>query len=745
MWSSERAIPRKTPGVYEVDAYSAILAKIDSLYHKVESISQVKKNNCEECGAEHKTSECPILMQGIEQADYAQWGQRQQQNQYGETFNPSWKKHPNFSWSDQNQNKPQGQFQQQEKRDVPPAENEIAVKESTPREDLEKSKDKAKSTVNPYGPLIPFPQRLKKQKMEQQYKKFLEVFKNLHINIPLADALFQMPSHAKFLKDIISNKCKLEDHETVMLTEECSARIQNKLPPKLKDSGSFTLADRSLTHPRGIIEDVLIKVKKFIFPADFLILDMEEDKDIPLILGRPFLATGRALIDVQRGQLILRLGEEQVSFNVFKAMKMPAESDSCYQVDIINKAVQETFLLHGPSDTYETCIAQSQSVQSNSFEVETCARFLETNPPYARTKHFEKLGTGNKKPLPSIQQPPVLELKQLPPHLRYAYLGESDTLLVIISNTVSEMEEEKLLKILRENKTAIGWTIADIKGISPSLSTRKDHFPFPFIDQMLERLAGYSHYCFLDGYSGYNQIPEGIVLGHRISTKEIEVDKAKIQVIEKLPSPTLVKGVRSFLGHTGFYRRFIKDFRKSLNLCALLMKDVTFEFNEDCLTAFNTLKEKLTTALVIVAPDWELPFELMSYLVGSKVIVYTDHATLKYLLTKKDAKPRLIRWVLLLQEFDIEIRDKKGTENVVADHLSRLEPGETEDLVDINEIFPDEQMLRVDEAPWYADIVNYLASSIPPPDCSSHQRNFFFAELKYYFSEDPILYRRGAD
>ncbi|XP_022858686.1 uncharacterized protein LOC111379523 [Olea europaea var. sylvestris] len=185
-----------------------------------------------------------------------------------------------------------------------------------------------------------------------------------------------MPSYVKFLKDIISNKRKLEDHETVMFTEECSARIQNKLPSKLKDPGSFTvpctiglgeakattvtlqLADRSLTHPRGIIEDALIKVEKFIFPADFLILDMEEDKGIPLILGRPFLATGRALIDVQR------------------------ESDSCYQNDIIDKAVQETFLLHGPSDAYEACIAQSQSIQSESVEVETCARFLETNPPY---------------------------------------------------------------------------------------------------------------------------------------------------------------------------------------------------------------------------------------------------------------------------------------------------------------------------------------------------------------------------
>ncbi|XP_022865465.1 uncharacterized protein LOC111385318 [Olea europaea var. sylvestris] len=142
-----------------------------------------------------------------------------------------------------------------------------------------------------------------------------------------------MPSYAKFLKDIISNKRKLEDHETEMLTEEYSARIQKKFPPKLKDPGSFTvpctigeelslgkakattmtlqLVDRSLTHPRGIIEYVLTKVEKFIFLANFLILDIEKDKDIPLILGRPFLTTRRALIDVQRRQLILRLGEEQ--------------------------------------------------------------------------------------------------------------------------------------------------------------------------------------------------------------------------------------------------------------------------------------------------------------------------------------------------------------------------------------------------------------------------------------------------
>ncbi|XP_022868523.1 uncharacterized protein LOC111388093 [Olea europaea var. sylvestris] len=212
-------------------------------------------------------------------------------------------------------------------------------------------------------------------------------------------------------------------------------------------------------------------------------------------------------------------------------------------------------------------------------------------------------------------------------------------------------------------------------------------------------------------------------------------------VIEKLPPPTSVKGVRSFLGHAGFYRRFIKDFSKITKpLCNLLMKEVSFEFNEACFIAFNTLKQKLTTVPVIVSPDWDLPFELMcdasdhavgaellavvyafdkfrSYLVRSKVIVYMDHAALKYLMTKKDAKPRLIRWILLLQEFDIEIKDKKGNE----------------------------QIFGVEIVAWYADIINYLAKSIPPPEYSSHQRKKFFAELKYYFWEDPILYRRGAD
>src|SRR4051812_23164850 len=204
-------------------------------------------------------------------------------------------------------------------------------------------------------------------------------------------------------------------------------------------------------------------------------------------------------------------------------------------------------------------------------------------------------------------------------------------------------------------------------------------------------------------------VNEGIVLGHKISERGIEVDKVKIEAIERMTYPSDIKGIRSFIGHAGFYIRFIKDFSNtSRPLTNLLQKDVPSVFDEDCKEAFEVLKKALITAPIVQPPDWKLPFEIMcdasdfavgavlgqrvdkklnvihyasktldsaqqnyattekeflavvfacdkfrQYIVYSKVIIHTDPAALKYLMEKKDAKPRLIRWVLLLKEFDL--------------------------------------------------------------------------------------------
>jgi hypothetical protein len=293
-------------------------------------------------------------------------------------------------------------------------------------------------------------------------------------------------------------------------------------------------------------------------------------------------------------------------------------------------------------------------------------------------------------------------------------------------------------------------------------------------------------------------VQEGIVLGHVISKQGIAVDKAKIDAISKLPPPTTVKQIRSFLGHVGFYRRFIQNFSQiSKPLSQLLTKDQPFDFNNKCLESFLRLKKEVTEAPILQGPDWNSPFELMtdasdfavgavlgqrigkkpvviyyasktlddaqrnytvtekellaivfalekfrSYLLGSRVTVYTDHSAIKYLLTKKDAKPRLIRWILLLQEFDLEIKDKAGLHNVVADHLSRLM---TNDIMTPPDQFPDESILAATTLPWFAPIANYLATEQIPADWPKTKWDKFFADIKYYFWEEPDLFHTCAD
>ncbi|CAN6542439.1 unnamed protein product [Malus baccata var. baccata] len=381
------------------------------------------------------------------------------------------------------------------------------------------------------------------------------------------------------------------------------------------------------------------------------------------------------------------------------------------------------------------------------------------------------------KMLPSVVQPPTLELKPLPSHLKYVDLGENEMLPVILSTSLTAQEEapedqEKTtftcpFGTFAYRRMPFGLCNAPATFQRCMMSIFSDYvekiievFMDDFsvfgdsFDDFLHNLSLILKRCVetnlvLNWEKCHFMVKQGIVLGHIISENGIEVDKSKIDLVRHLPSPTSVREVRSFLGHAGFYRRFIKDFSKVAQpICRLLQKDVMFDFNEECTASFNQIKELLTTTLIIVPPDWSLPFELMcdasnytlgavlgqrkdkrlhviyyasqtlndaqlnystmekellavvfaldkfrSYLIGTKVIVFTDHAALKYLLTKKEAKPRLIRWMLLLQEFDIEIRDKKGSEDVVADHLSQMV--HNEESLPIAETFPDEQLMSI--------------------------------------------------
>ena len=307
----------------------------------------------------------------------------------------------------------------------------------------------------------------------------------------------------------------------------------------------------------------------------------------------------------------------------------------------------------------------------------------------------------------------------------------------------------------------------------------------------------------LNWEKGHFMVTKGIVLGHKIYAAGFEVDQAKVSVIKTLFPPTIVKGIRSFLGHAGFYRRFIKDFSKtSRPLCRLLDKDTKFDFDESCSSAFEDIKSILVIAPILVASDWNREFEIMCdasdyamgavlgqriekifraiyyanktfseaqenystienemltmvfscekfrpYILGSHVIIHIDHTTIKYLMAKKDAKTSLIRWVLLLQEFDLEIKDKKGSDNVIADHLSRMEnPIKEEKITEIAENFPDEHLFQVSvQTPWYANIVNFLACGLMPPEFNYQQKRKLGTDAMFYIWDDPLLFRKEAD
>ncbi|GJV01236.1 reverse transcriptase domain-containing protein [Tanacetum coccineum] len=867
---------------------------------------------------------------------------------------------------------------------------------------------------------LPYPSRVNKEKIREKDDllalKFMEIFRNLHFELSFADALLHMPKFAPMFRKLLNNKDKILELTKTPVNENCSVVILKTLPEKLGDPGRFLipcdfpeldeclaladlgasinlmplsvfeklnlqrltktrmileLADRSISTPTGIAEDVFVKVGTFYFPADFVVVDYDADPRVPLILGRPFLRTARALIDVHGEKMTLRHDDQSVTFKVGFS-EVLANGNSTPSFEPIVDTTSPTLTPFEGSDFILEEIEAELSDTSYKSGIDDA----ECDPEEDILLLEAILNSEPLSPLPNHANY-FPETYLPPPNIHFG--SDNQVTSHKSAKDLSVGEKAALIKVLQSHKRAIAWKLSDIKGINPEFcthkilmeedytpavqhqrrvnpkihdvikkeveklldagliypisdspwvspvhcvpkkggftvveneqneliptrlvtgwrvcidyrklneATRKDHFPLPFMDQMLERLAGNEYYCFLDGFSGYFQIPidpndqekttftcpygtfayrrmpfglcnapgtfqrcmmaifhdmiektmevfmddfsvfgssfstclthlekmlkrcedtnlalnwekshfmvkEGIVLGHKISKSGIEVDRAKIDVIAKLPHPTTVKGVRSFLGHAGFYRRFIQNFSKIARpMTHLLEKETLFYFSKECIEAFNTLKKNLTEAPILIAPDWNEPFELMcdasdfalgavlgqrhekhfrpihyasktmneaesrytttekemlavvyafekfrSYLVMNKCTVYTDHSALKYLFAKKDSKARLLRWVLLLQEFDFDVVDTKGAENLAADHLSRLEsPHENKlDPKEINEKFPLETLSSIASldasTPWFADIANYHAGNFVIKGMSTQQKRKFFKDM----------------
>ncbi|GJY80211.1 reverse transcriptase domain-containing protein [Tanacetum coccineum] len=610
-------------------------------------------------------------------------------------------------------------------------------------------------------PSIPYPSRANKQKLLEKddnlASKFVEIFRELHFELSFADALLHMLKFASMFKSLLNNKEKLFDLATLPLS------IWKKLSfPELTPTQMILeLADRSTTSPSGIAKDVFVKVGKFHFPADFVVVDYVVDPRVPLILGRPFLRTARALIDVYGEELTLRVDDEAITFKVGQTSRYSYnDAVSINRIDVIDVACEEyaqevlgfadNSTSGNPTPSLDPILSTSSPsltpFEEGDFileEIEACLT-NDSIPPGIDDDNFDPegdlllleklLNDDPSSPLP-LKELHVEELKivnpSLPSILEYAFLEGTDKLPIIIAKNLKEDEKVRLLRVLKSHKRAIAWKISDIKGIDPQFythkilmeddsepaiqhqrrvnpkihevikkeviklidtgliypisdspwvspvhclpkkggitvienedneliptrlvtgwrlcidyrklnqATRKDHFPLQFMDQMLERLAGNEYYCFLDGFSGYFQIPidlqdqekttficpygmfayrrmpfslcnapgtfqrcmmaifhdmikekmevfmdnfsvfgdsfslclshlekmlkrcedtnlvlnwekchfmvkEGIVLGQKISKSGIEVDKAKVDVIAKLPHPTFVKDI----------------------------------------------------------------------------------------------------------------------------------------------------------------------------------------------------------
>ncbi|XP_052298373.1 uncharacterized protein LOC102614752 [Citrus sinensis] len=746
--------------------FASLVRKVEALEHKKsDQVKSVQEIACNICNSnDHFTQECPTLPALKEclndQANVINTFNKP--NPYSQTYNPGWKNHPNFSWRNNNnaqssQAPPPQNFQNPQpyapyvpppwknledtmhsfirKQDVinnqnaqtfsdlkdtlakiasaltiqekgkfpaqpqpnpkiqqnPPTDQVKSVitlrsgkvvdrPMPEPYENDENSKGKEglneltpSEEITSVPPEPPFPHALNKPKKSNHSSEIYEIFKQVKVNIPLLDAIKQVPSYAKFLKDLCTVKRKLKVRKSAFMAEQVSTILSTNNKLKYKDPGCPTisciignhriehalldlgasvnllpysvylqlnlgelkststtllLADRSVKVPKGIVEDVLVQVDKFIYPVDFIVLETEpvvnNYKPIPVILGRPFLATANALINCRNGLMNLSFGNMTLELNVFNMCRQPNEEnenedDTDEQKELFESCIEENIQKGDFSELSNVCLVNS--IESNKqlkldiSNINSLLDSMQTSQNYDDEPKFEELGSIEKT---EQQEAPKMELKPLPEGLKYAFLGEEQTYPVVISSTLTSDQEGQ----------------------------RRDGKPF--------------------------------VIYYASKT----LDSAQMN--------------------------------------------------------YSTTEKELLA--VVFALN-----KFRSYLLGSKSVVFTDHAAVRYLMSKQDAKPRLIRWILLLQEFDLTIKDKKGAENVVADHLSRLTSEFCNDITPINDSFPDEFLFSVTSMPWYANIVNFLVTGKMPLQWNAQEKKKFFVEVKKFYWDDPYLFKYCPD
>nr|GEX33406.1 reverse transcriptase domain-containing protein [Tanacetum cinerariifolium] len=600
-----------------------------------------------------------------------------------------------------------------------------------------------------------------------------------------------MPKFASTIKSLLTNKDKLFELAKIPLNENCSAMLLKIHLEKLGDPGKFLipcdfptmdvchaladlgtsinlmplsilkklslpkltptrmtleLADRSITRPKGVAEDVFIKVGKFHFPTDFVVVDFEADPRVPLILGRSFFRTGRALIDVYGEEITLWVNDKAVTFNLNQTMRYSSTYDDFLvnRIDIIDvvreKYAQEILgfsnnLSGGnPTSTSEPILSDSSPsltpFEGSDFILEEIEAYLKDESISTKINH------GDCDPGEIFRQGKISQRDEMPQNViqvcEIFYVWGIDFM-----GPFSSLRGNRYILV------AVDYMSKWVK--AKALPTNDARAIVKFLKSLFARFETARAIIRDYGAHFYDKFAKAMFkygVTHPLATAYHPQTSGQVEVSNREHKAYWA------LKHVNFDLKTMGDHRK-LQLNEL--NELPDEAYENSLIYKEKTKKihdsKIKNRIFNVVPDLQtFPMDMRgSSQANVTRIVYTDHSALKYLLNKQVAKPRLLQWVLFLQEFDITIRDKKGSENLAADHLSRLENPHKDVLEnkDINENFPLETLgsLSSGSTPWFADIANFHAGNFIKKGLTSQQKKKFFKDFARVMTKYGVTHR----